>query len=279
MRRILTAAVLIPAIVALVLWGPFYILIAVGLLITEAALWEFFRLAEHSGRSVFRVPGYILGGAIALQSFFSQAGPLRRSLSPWEILLIMPMALFAWAMLSRRNLDNFFESVSATLLGLAYVAVPLSLLVYLIPLGHNSARLVLFGLVVIWAADSTAFFVGRYWGRHKIAPRISPGKSWEGTAASLAAALLAGLLFAHFFWNSIGRLPSSESNYLEVGILALVVNVAGQAGDLAESALKRNAGVKDSSQLVPGHGGVLDRIDALLFAAPVLWYYWIWRLS
>ena len=296
MRRILTAAVLIPAIISLVLWGPPYLLTAVGLLITEAALWEFFRLAEGAGFNVLRVPGYIFGGAIALQSFFSPVGPLKRFLSPWEALLILPIALFVWAMLSYRNLSDFLGSVSATLLGLAYVSVPLSVLVYLILLGRSTARLVLFGLVVIWAGDSMGFFVGRYWGRHKIAPGISPGKSWEGTAASFAAAIIVGLFFIlftfgvvdsqleeHRYYSWIGFSWSEPEGLgrglLELAVLAAVINIAGQLGDLAESALKRNAGVKDSSNLVPGHGGVLDRIDALLFAAPVLWYYWIWRLS
>ncbi|MGH9784126.1 MAG: phosphatidate cytidylyltransferase [Terriglobia bacterium] len=104
---------------------------------------------------------------------------------------------------------------------------------------------------------------------HKSSPRISPNKTWEGTAASFAAALLVGLVTGLYF--------GGNDSVAEPIVLAGLLNIAGQLGDLAESALKRSAGVKDSSQLIPGHGGVLDRVDALLFAAPVLWYYWLWK--
>jgi phosphatidate cytidylyltransferase len=136
--------------------------------------------------------------------------------------------------------------------------------------------------------DSAAYYVGRKWGRHKMVPKLSPGKSWEGAAASAAGSMLiaAGLVglaalmqepwnapvlnWMERVWPSTVLLYPDELWYWL--LLAVVVNAAGQVGDLAESALKRSAGVKDSGDLLPGHGGVLDRIDALLVAAPVLWY-------
>jgi phosphatidate cytidylyltransferase len=152
----------------------------------------------------------------------------------------------------------------------------------------NGPSLVAFLLCVVWVGDTAAYYVGRAWGRHKMAPSLSPGKTWEGAAASvtgsvLVAAALVGLAtLLQEPWDSAvlalleRASPSAVLSYPDdwwywLG-LAVVVNVAGQVGDLAESALKRSAGVKDSGDLLPGHGGVLDRIDALLLAAPVLWY-------
>jgi phosphatidate cytidylyltransferase len=130
-------------------------------------------------------------------------------------------------------------------------------------------------MCVVWAGDITALYVGRAWGRHKLAPNLSPNKTWEGAIGSLAGSLVAaGGLWSLAAW--LETLNSARLSYPdEVGywlVLACVVNAAAQVGDLAESALKRSAGVKDSGNLLPGHGGVLDRIDALLLAAPVLWY-------
>jgi phosphatidate cytidylyltransferase len=140
----------------------------------------------------------------------------------------------------------------------------------------NGPSLVTFLLCAVWAGDIVALYVGRALGRHKLAPRLSPNKTWEGAIGSVAGSLLVtgGLLgLAHVFsaqWDS-ARLSYPEDIWYWLS-LAVLVNVAAQIGDLAESALKRSAGVKDSGTLLPGHGGVLDRIDALLFAAPVLWY-------
>jgi phosphatidate cytidylyltransferase len=152
----------------------------------------------------------------------------------------------------------------------------------------NGPSLVAFLLCVVWVGDTAAYYVGRAWGRHKMAPSLSPNKTWEGAAASVAGSVLVAAALVELAallqqpWNSAvlawleRASPSAVLSYPDdwwywLG-LAVVVNVAGQVGDLAESALKRSAGVKDSGNLLPGHGGVLDRIDALLVAAPVLWY-------
>jgi phosphatidate cytidylyltransferase len=139
----------------------------------------------------------------------------------------------------------------------------------------NGPSLVCFLLCTVWAGDSVALYVGKAWGRHKLAPTISPNKSWEGALGSVAGSLLAtgvllGLAALLAQWESF-KLSFPDDAWYWLG-LAVVVNVAAQVGDLAESALKRSAGVKDSGSLLPGHGGVLDRVDALLLAAPVLWY-------
>ena len=140
----------------------------------------------------------------------------------------------------------------------------------------NGPSLVTFLLCVVWAGDIVAMYVGRTLGRHKMAPQLSPNKTWEGAAGSVIGSLLAagGLLWLTE-WTAT-RFNSAKLSFPEEVwywlVLAVVINVAAQVGDLAESALKRSAGVKDSGTLLPGHGGVLDRIDALLLAAPVLWY-------
>ena len=120
-----------------------------------------------------------------------------------------------------------------------------------------------FGLVVSWIGDTGAYYVGRRYGRHKLAPRVSPGKSWEGSIASAVVSAAAGVLALPRLIPGVGM--------GEALALALAANVAGQVGDLAESAIKRGAGVKDSGTLLPGHGGLLDRVDSSMFALPVLY--------
>ena len=264
MRRILTAVILIPLIVALVLFGTPRLLVAVQLAIALMALWEFFRLAEAAGFQGLRIPGYLFAAALSFLPLVTES-PEGGIVAVAMFFLMLMMIV---AMRPAREISKVVGSVAVSFLGPVYVAVPLMMLVW-VWLNYDGPYRVLFALMVIWIGDSAAFLIGRLVGRHKLAPRISPNKTWEGAAASLIASLLlalaAGLWFAgtNFWWEP---LP-----------LAAALNVAGQFGDLAESALKRNAGAKDSSQLIPGHGGVLDRIDALLFAAPVLWYYWLWQ--
>ncbi len=145
----------------------------------------------------------------------------------------------------------------------------------------NGPTLVVFLLFVVWAGDIAALYTGRAWGRHKLAPMLSPNKTWEGAIGSVAGSLaVTGALFGIANLLAQGnfvKLSFTDEVWWGWLIIAAVVNVAAQVGDLAESALKRSAGVKDSGTLLPGHGGVLDRIDALLLAAPVLWYAQVMR--
>jgi len=150
--------------------------------------------------------------------------------------------------------------------GLLLVALPLTYAIRLHASGTDGPRLLMFVLVITWVGDTAAYFVGRAIGKHPLAPVLSPKKSWEGTIASILGALLVAVVFARWFIVPLPHLLA----------MAVVGNIAGQAGDLLESAYKRSAGVKDSGSLLPGHGGVLDRIDALILAIPVVWYYWIW---
>ena len=133
------------------------------------------------------------------------------------------------------------------------------------PLPHLSAGRywLMFALMVNWIGDTGAYYAGRAFGRNKLAPAISPGKTWEGAVASALTAILFGQIYL--------PLAITGTSLTKAGVLALAANVAGQVGDLAESAIKRSAGVKDSGTLLPGHGGMLDRVDSTLFVLPVLY--------
>jgi len=275
MRRILSALVLVPLVVYSVLFGPAYLLVALLMLATAVGLWEALRLlraitSPSAGFSAVELAAYPLGLALALGlSIMELSVPDPRLLIP---AVACPIALAAISVVafSRFREVSWFTPVPAALIVVFYVAVPLGLLVWVWRQPDGPFHL-LFALIVVWAGDTAGYCAGKYLGKHKSSPRISPNKTWEGTAASLGAALLVGAVAAIWYWDG--------NNFSEPVTLAALLNVAGQFGDLAESGLKRRAGVKDSSGLIPGHGGVLDRIDALLFAAPVLWYYWLWKLS
>jgi phosphatidate cytidylyltransferase len=190
------------------------------------------------------------------------------------ILGILSLALLVYCTFFR-PVEQMLADASISIFCLFYIGMTLVTLPALRE-ESNGPSLVAFLLCVVWAGDIAALYIGRAWGRHKMAPSLSPNKTWEGALGSLAGSLLAAgalLGLAHLFatqWDKVW-LSYPEDLWYWLG-LAVLVNVAAQVGDLAESALKRSAGVKDSGCLLPGHGGVLDRIDALLLAAPVLWY-------
>jgi phosphatidate cytidylyltransferase len=153
--------------------------------------------------------------------------------------------------------------------GLVFIALPLSAVVRIHALEVSGPKLLLFTLALVWAGDTLAYFVGRAFGRMPMAPQLSPRKTWEGAAANLLGSTIVAV--ALFGWLHIDA--------FQAVLMACLANVAGQAGDLLKSAYKRGAGVKDSGTLLPGHGGILDRIDALILAAPVVWYYFRFVLA
>jgi phosphatidate cytidylyltransferase len=184
----------------------------------------------------------------------------------------------------RTDLKVGLASVAAPVFGVVYTGVTLSLLVVLRE--DHDITLLAFLLFSVWAGDIAAYYVGKNFGKRKLAPIVSPNKSWEGAVASVIASVAVGFLILHFRpFDAIllhGLDPNSRAllkpllmvpSTLHIICLGIVTNIAAQFGDLFESALKRGAGVKDSGTLLPGHGGILDRIDALLFAIPAVWYY------
>ena len=268
MKRVLTALVLIPVVLALVFLGPrwqwlFSLSVAV---VAALAGWEFLGLAEKAGGSPPRVAVLVALAALFAANF---EWPDRTA----AIFGILSLALLVYCTFFRPVEDVLGDS-SVSIFCLLYVGFSLIALPTL-RAEPNGPSLVAFLLCVVWAGDVAALYVGRALGRHKLAPQLSPHKTWEGSVASVAGSLLAaagmlGLAALLQQWASVVLSYPEDIWYWLV--LAVVVNVAAQVGDLAESALKRSAGVKDSGNLLPGHGGVLDRIDALLLAAPVLWY-------
>jgi len=183
------------------------------------------------------------------------------------------------------DLRTAFPGAAASAFAIVYVALPFALLAQLRQ-QWAGAILIIYLLIVVWAGDTAAYYAGRLFGRHKLAPRISPGKTWEGTIASFIVSVAVGTWFfssakgvslalfrAHLIDQGQGFFAPQPPDLLTLLILSGLINIAAQLGDLVESLIKRGAGVKDSGALLPGHGGMLDRVDALLFAAPVLWYY------
>ncbi len=274
MKRILTAIVLIIAVLALIFFGKLWMVTLFAAIVAELAAYEYLQLAAVGAEShgaKLRIPLWwmALGTAIAfivtLPNF-----PVDAQL---PVLSALTLILFAWNGF-RSPLIQVLPDTAQGLFGLIWIAYPLTL-VPLLWKQEDGPALVLFLMVCVWSGDIAALYIGRAFGRHKLAPRLSPGKTWEGSSASIAGTLLAAGLV---IW--IGDLLTARGNLLlhitepvwQTLLLAAILNIAAQLGDLLESAVKRGAGVKDSGTMLPGHGGILDRIDALLLAAPVLWF-------
>jgi len=273
-KRVITALWGIPLLVAVVWfgepWNPtlFTVFVAVWALL---AAFEFYRLVTTS-----KVSPLTYFGLICVLLFIVGRNPdVLSTLEPhFDIDLITPLLLssaavlsFVW-LLARRQKEGAFAGWAWTMAGILYIGWLLSYLVSLRGLedGRNWIFLALF---TTFASDTAAFFTGRALGRHPLAPNISPGKTWEGAVGGVLGAILVSLFFT---------LPTSLSlslylNWGQAILLGLLVSVFGQIGDLTESLLKRNVGVKDSGTLIPGHGGVLDRVDSIVFAGVVVYYF------
>ena len=266
MSRIITALIVLPVLIASILiplLAPLFLTLA--LVSMALALYEFWLLAKRRGVRPDVVVGF--AGAAAIFTVFYLDRP---SEAPILLLLILPgltIAALIAAMLRGAPFDNMIASVGATVLGVMYVALLGGHLIA-VRIGFEQERaadLLCFFFLIIMGSDSGAYYTGRALGRHKLAPKISPGKTWEGAIGGMVASLLMAVLAHYWFFRELPlgwALP-----------LAALMNVLGVLGDLTESALKRSAGAKDAAQILPGHGGLLDRLDSLLFNAPVLYYF------
>lgn len=255
--------VLIPVVVYIALYTPQYIVLGVSTILTFLALLEFNGLGAHKKRDgAFDVIGALTGAAVVPLLFFCGLPSFLPALAALVFLY------YLYNLFSGRELADSSLDVSHKVLGLAYLSLPLSFMAPLTGLDEGRWWL-LFLLVVIWSNDTFAYFAGRKLGKHKLAPLISPKKTIEGAVAGVAGGAAAGLLFVHF--------TGIDSSPLHTVAVTVAVGLVGMAGDLAESLLKRGAGVKDSGALIPGHGGVLDRIDSLIFPVPLLYYYLVLR--
>jgi len=276
--RVLTATILIPLVVAAIWWGPTWLIAIVSAFVAIAAMLEFFSISARLGFQAYRLWTCLAAaGIIAQQWYASRMASINRlgdllDRSPritLELILFgFVLGIAAIALGSQRALTEVLPNISVSAAGLVFVVLPFSAVVRLHGVDASGPQLLLFTVVLVWAGDTAAFFVGRGIGRWKMTPQISPNKTWEGAAANFLGALFVAAVFG--YWSKI---PPAH-------MLAMAVagSVAGQTGDLFESAWKRSAGVKDSGTIIPGHGGMLDRIDALILAAPAVWYYFEWVL-
>ena len=290
LKRIATAAVLIPVVLLLVLRAPIPVLAVFAGAVVLLTVHEFLKLTESYGVLPLRLPTYIFVGLFFLLLAASAIGETPQ-VSVLKFVLGLGFAaalapfLFLTIAMRRARMSSAYPAAAASTFGFAYIALPVAMLVQLRQQWAGAFWL-LYLLLVVWAGDIFAYFVGRSLGRHLMTPRISPKKTWEGAAASLAASLLVtSLLFGHAlqvssFLLRVGLIERRDGLFgLErpelwpIMLLTVALNLAAQLGDLVESLIKRGADVKDSGAILPGHGGMLDRIDALLFAAPVLWFY------
>lgn len=273
MKRILTALVLLAFVGALVFFGKLWMITGFAAILACLAEFEFLTLA--GGRKL-HVP---LAWMLSATTLFFLAAYFRPGDTPAAASLAM-LVLFVWSSF-RSELVNVLGETAAGLFSLLYIAYPLSL-VPGIWAAEDGTALLLFLFACVWSGDIAALYVGRRFGKRKLAPRISPNKTWEGAVASVLASVVFGVgvillgnwLLAH--GSTYTRLHATAA-WWQFLPLAVLLNIAAQLGDLVESAIKRGAGVKDSGTLLPGHGGVLDRIDALLLAAPVLWFCMLLR--
>ena len=294
-KRIATAVVLIPIVLLLVLKAPLYVLSIVAAAVALLAIAEFLKLVTHYAVEPMTLSTYIFVVLFFIFVTFASSGrtPLVETTAMlYGIVVTAALASFVFMTeaMRRTNLKTAYPAAAASTFAFGYIAIPMALLVA-IRQQPAGAIWTIFTLLAVWSGDIFAYFVGKAMGRHRMSPEISPKKTWEGAIASIVASIIIGTLWIH-------SAPGISSTLLRIGlidrrdgmfgleqpqlwpilILSAVVNIAAQLGDLVESLIKRGAGVKDSGTILPGHGGMLDRIDALLFAVPVVWAYGAWRL-
>jgi phosphatidate cytidylyltransferase len=253
MKRVLTGLVLVPVGVYSAVFAPWWIFVAVVAAVAGLSFYEYARITDG-----FLLLGLAAGALVLLT---------RERFLLGILLLLAPAALSA--ALSSGDLRKSVTGAAMTVAGVLYIFGSWRAGIILHDefvdtpgrLGMGRPWL-LFALMVNWIGDTGAYYIGRQWGRHKLAPAVSPGKSWEGSAAAAAMSVLFGAVYLHLTVPGIS---------IVIGALfGLLANIAGQFGDLAESAIKRAVGVKDSGSMLPGHGGMLDRLDSSLFTMPAL---------
>lgn len=275
MKRVLTGAVLIALVFALIYFQIPWLITLFSAVVALLAAIEFRGLAAEA-----RSPFPLWWTVIAIAVFFTVI-----ALKPFDPLVavsFLTLLLLVWSSF-RLELPQVLAGSAAGAFMLLYIAFPLALIPQILAVEDGTA-LLLFLFLCVWCGDIAALYVGKRFGRRKLAPTLSPNKTWEGAIASVGGSVLFGMgLILLGDWFSAHQSPFTRLHtswpWWAFLLLAILLNVAAQLGDLVESAIKRGVGVKDSGTLLPGHGGVLDRIDALLLAAPVLWLVLVLRTA
>ena len=265
-RRILFAVIAAPVGIALIyLGGPF--LATLLSVIAALGAWEFCRIARASGAQPFDAAAIVGAAAIPLLVF----GVQLRLLAPtWTHAVVAGLVVFAATIFRRGIGGRPLLAAATTVFCVAY----LGLVAYVFELRYDDyiidarggTALAMFPILLTWATDIGAYAFGRVFGSHKLMPSVSPGKTIEGSLGGLLLAVIVGLLYVSYVLHPLAQLALRP---LTAVLFAVCISVVAQVGDLAESLIKREAGIKDSSTLIPGHGGVLDRFDSLLFVLPV----------
>jgi phosphatidate cytidylyltransferase len=264
LTRIIVAIIFIPFILFVSYTGGIPFMSFVNLLIV-LGLCEYSSILRHRNIYTSQIILVLFGLAIGISAYFFGE-------KFFGIILLFGVFISGLIRLVRNRVDSSIENLSSFLFGLIYVAVFFSFLILIRELPRNSGLdyqlgglWVIFLFLSLWLSDTLAYFVGAPLGKHKILPLISPGKSWEGSAGGIAGAVVSAFLAKGIFLRDI------PLNHLL--ILSVLVSVSGQVGDFVESSFKRSANLKDSSIIIPGHGGILDRFDSLLFSAPLGYFY------
>ncbi len=267
--RIITALIALPVLVASILFAQFelvFVVLAAAALLV--GLYEFWLLARRRELQPAQTVGVVFAAALLVGFYFNW--PIHDPLLLFGTLILLTIVTLAVTTLRGAPFDKMLTSTGATVLGVLYVV---GLGGHLIAVRSGFAhplvaKLLGFFFLVLMGSDTAAYYTGRAFGRHKLAPGISPGKTWEGALGGMAASFIAATAAHYLFFR--------ELNLLAALPLAAVMNALGVVGDLTESALKRGAGAKDAAKVLPGHGGLLDRLDSLLFNAPVIYYFAIY---
>ncbi len=256
LKRVLSTLVLLPVFLAIVMLGPVSLFGTTVVLIAAAGQWEFTGMFERAGIRTRRVLGLV--GGIAVTASF--ALPVSERVAFTAVLLVV----LAAALWRPRGEPIAWEPMAITVFGICYVNWLLGYGFWLrdLPFGREWVLLLIW---VTWLGETAAYLVGWSMGRHPLAPVISPKKTIEGAAAQLLVSILAAIVGQAWFFNALPRWHAV--------VVGALLGAIGQVGDLVESALKRSVGTKDTGHLIPGHGGMLDRVDSLLFNTPVLFYY------
>lgn len=258
LKRWLTALSLIPVLILVIGIGSEFIFFGLVLTTTAIAISEFYSLVLPTDHKKEKILGVLLGLLLAC-GIYSGEGLFVSGISTFIILF-----LFIFFLVRIQDLTYITPTLAKLIMGIFYIGLLFPHL-SLIRGMHFGKQWVFFVLVVTFMGDTAAYYGGSYFGRHKLYPKVSPGKTIEGAMACFIGNIAAALTFRKYFLNHV--------EVYHCLILALALGIMGQLGDLCESMIKRGAGVKDSGKLLPGHGGMLDRIDSILFSAPFLYYY------
>jgi len=266
-KKIIVALVLLPAFIWLIGWAPLWVLLAV-LLVLGAGLggWESAQIAFGSDETYYKLLATVFSIVMALAASSADADNICLGLVGVFLVTFLLTGLFSadLSLVLPRTAKVMFVAIYPGLLA-GYLVALKNLELY-----SDDAKLLLILFALVWINDSGAYFAGKSLGKHKMSPRLSPNKTWEGAVGGFAATVLLGVLIGAF----VGAFTVVEGV-----LLGVILGVAGPLGDLMESAIKRGANIKDSGTLLPGHGGVLDRIDSVLVCAPILYYYIVFRAT